>query len=170
MTEPTQTPPPAPASSTPSGSGRWIKLALALSLAVNLGIAGLAAGAALKFRDGGGHQGNPRDIAFGPYTEALTRDQRRAMLRDLADGGGGLRDIRKGLQADLDAVLQSLKAQPFDPEAFRSALDLQGENLSRRLGDGRRALADVVIAMSESERAEFTDTLERRLGERRRRD
>ncbi|MEF3046789.1 periplasmic heavy metal sensor [Pseudotabrizicola sp. L79] len=167
MTDPTQpmTPPP-PADKAP-GSGRWIKIALAVSLAINLGVAGVVAGSALKFRRDGGDRVASRDLAFGPYTEALSRDQRRDMMRKMTADGPGLREIQQELRADLDAVLLALRSDPFDADSFRRALEAQSNRLSRRVDDGRRALVDLVAAMSDAERADFARQLEQRVKKRR---
>ncbi len=154
----------------PRPASRWLKLALALSLAVNLGVAGVVAGAAIKFHRDGGRMEAPGDLAFGPYSEALNREQRRALLRGLSDRGGDLRGIREELRGDLEAVLAAVRAQPFDEAAFRAALDRQNARLSARVEQGRAQLAALVTAMSDEERATFARNLERRLKERRHRD
>lgn len=167
---PPNTPQSAQKTAAPGKNGRWIKVALALSVALNLGFIGLAAGAALKVQRDAARVSGGRDLAFGPYSQALTRDQRRAMLRGMAAGGGDLRKMRGEFQADLDAVLAALRAEPFDAGAFRAALDQQGQRLSSRAADGRKALVDLVAGMSDAERQVFVGNLERRLTERRRRD
>ena len=150
--------------------GKGLKIALALSLAVNLAVAGVVIGAALKFQRDGGRMAVPRDLAFGPYSEALTRDQRRTLLDGMRQNGNGLKGIRTELQADLAAVLTSLRAQPFDASQFRLALEEQNARLAERVADGREGLIAVVSAMSDAERQDFAKNIERRLGERRHRD
>jgi hypothetical protein len=51
------------------GTSRGVKIALALSVALNLAVAGLAVGAWLS--DDGPRRGMPRDLGFGPFSEAL---------------------------------------------------------------------------------------------------
>ena len=57
---------------------RGVKIALAVSVALNLAVAGLAVGAWLG---DGPHKGMPRDMSFGPFSEALDDADRRAIRR-----------------------------------------------------------------------------------------
>ena len=70
------TPAPAPALSK---SGRGLRIALAISVALNLAIAGLVAGAVLRNHAPGGREDVARELGFGPFTEALSREDRRAL-------------------------------------------------------------------------------------------
>ncbi len=158
----TDLPPPLPAPAPKSGMG--LKILLAVSLALNLAVVGTVAGAMLRGHDD--HRPPPfavRDFSFGPFTEALTRDQRRAMLRDFASKGPGLHDMRAQMRGDLDAVLASLRASPFDPAAFQAAVVRQGEGIAARTDAARTALVTLIVGMSETERAEFAARLENAL-------
>ena len=73
----------------PTRAPRWMKIVLALSLALNLAVAGLALGAFLK---DGPRRGMPRDLSFGPFTEAFSADDRRA-LREAFRGGPQWRGV-----------------------------------------------------------------------------
>ncbi len=162
---PTSPPPPAPA---PRTAPRWMKIVLALSLAANLAVVGLVAGAALKAGGEGGRPGMARDLAFGPYSEALTGEQRRALWRGMMADAPDRGQMRAEFRADLDAVVASLRAEPFDAAAFRAALAQQNARLAARVTAGREGLADLVAGMSVAERLAFADRLEARLHERRR--
>ena len=156
----TDLPPPVP----PKSAGRGLKLLLAVSLALNLAVAGTVAGMALRVHD----PDRPppaavRDLNFGPFTEALTRDQRRAMLRGFAEQGPGLREMRTQMRADFDAVLTALRATPFDAAAFRAAVESQNSRVTARAEAGRDALVGLVLQMSDPERAAFLDRLEQAL-------
>ena len=145
-----------------------IKVALAISLALNLAVAGMVAGTVLRARGpDGGHSLAVRDLNFGPFTEALTREQRRAMLRGFAAEGNGLRAMRAEMRADFDNVLAVLRGTPFDAAALQSAFDAQNRKLTDRVNTGRKALVDLIIAMTDAERAEFTKRLEDALSHRR---
>ena len=109
------TPPPG------SGGPRWIKIALAVSVALNLAVAGLAAGAWLRE---GHSRGMPRDMSFGPFTEALSDADRRELRRALGDRAPGFREARQEMRADLTTLLATLRAEPFDPAAAE-ALQVQ---------------------------------------------
>lgn len=153
MTEPT---PVARAAKT----GRGVKIVLAMSLALNLAVAGVVGGAALRsYGDGDGRRQVARDLNFGPFTDALTRPQLREMLAHLGDGRGGLRDMRAQIRGDMDAVLAALQAEPFDPAEVEAVLTRQSERLTARADSGRKALVAVILAMSPEDRAAFTARL-----------
>ncbi len=148
-------------SAKPSKSGRAIKIALALSLSLNLAVAGVVAGAALRARgdDGMGRMGG-RDLNFGAFSQALTRDQRRGMMGRLGDDGLGLREMRTQMRGDMAAVLTALRAQPFDPSGVEVAFAQQNTRLTARAEAGRKALVGLILAMSDVDRAAFTERLE----------
>lgn len=156
----TDLPPPVP----PKTVGRGLKLLLAVSLALNLAIAGTFAGVALRGHD---PERRPppavRDLTFGPFTDALTREQRRDMLRGFAERGPGLREMRAQMRADFDMVLTALRATPFDAAAFRAAVESQNSRITARAEAGRDALVGLVLQMSDAERAAFLDRLEQAL-------
>ena len=134
----------------------WIKALLFASLALNVLVLGAVATLALR--------GPPdRDMARSArpapvaYYMALERDDRR-VLRD-AQRGAGPRDPQ-ARQNRRDAVLRSLRADPFDPEAFAAALtaDLAAEE--GRIAALRQALLRQVTAMDGPERQAYAQRLE----------
>jgi Heavy-metal resistance len=58
-----------PVPAAPRAPGRWMRVALVLSLAVNLLVAGMAVGVALR---GGPPETAVRDLGFGPFAAALS--------------------------------------------------------------------------------------------------
>lgn len=155
----TDQPPFAPQST--ASAGRGLKLLLAVSLALNLAVAGTLAGTALRGHDPDHRPPSAvRDLSFGPFTEALTREQRRAMLQGFADRGPGLRAARAQIRADFDAVLAALRATPFDAAAFQMAVEAQSSRITTRAEAGRDALVGLVVQMSEADRAAFLQRLE----------
>lgn len=151
-----------------SGASRGFKILLALSLAVNMAVLGVVAGSALKMRHDGGRPAATRDMAFGPFAEALSRDQRRALFKGMAERGSNLRAAREEFRSDVAALAASLRRSPFDAEEFRSLLMRQGARVEARADEGREALADLLATMPEAERIEFADRLERAMEKRRR--
>jgi uncharacterized membrane protein len=155
-----QPPAPPPAPSPDTGGSRWIRIALAVSLALNLAVAGLAAGAWLRE----GHvRGMARDLSFGPFTEALSDADRRELRRALGERAKGFREARREMQADVGRLLATLRAAPFDPDAAEAALAAIATRAGDRLELGRVLLAERIRAMSEAERQAFADRLERGL-------
>jgi uncharacterized membrane protein len=155
---PETTTPPIPP--TASGGPRWIKVALAVSVALNLAVAGLAAGAWL--REGPG-RGMPRDMSFGPFTEALSDGDRKELRQALGDRAPGFREARREMRADFDLLLATLRADPFDPTAAEAALAGITRRATDRLDLGRELLAGRILAMTDAERQAFADRLERGL-------
>ena len=153
-------PPPAPGPSAPPApsGGRWLKLALAVSVALNLAVAGLALGAWLG---DGPRKGMPRDLSFGPFTEALSDKDRRALRRDLMGRLGEFRTSREAARAEFSGFLAALRADPFDPEGLKAALAAIETRNAERLELGRSLIEKRLIEMTPEERRAFADRLER---------
>lgn len=161
MTEPeSQTPPPAVPAPTAS---RWVKPALIVSVALNLAVAGLVLGAWL----GDGHRnGMPRDMSFGPFSEALNDQDRKALRRELMERVGEFRTSREATRAEFETLLAALRADPFDPAVMRSALAAIETRNAERLQLGRSLIETRLIEMSPQDRQAFADRLERGLKRR----
>ncbi|MEY4871132.1 MAG: hypothetical protein RLZZ563_462 [Pseudomonadota bacterium] len=156
--------PSAPAdakAAAPKPAGRGLRVALAVSVALNLLILGLVAGAVL--RDGGPHGRMVRDLDFGPFTEALTPEDRDALRRDFLRQAPDLRDMRRQMRDDFATLLEALRAEPFDVEALRGVVANQGDRMAARLELGQDLMLARIAAMTPAERAAFADRLERRL-------
>ena len=160
MTDPkTNAPlPDAPVSNTPvAATSRGVKIALAVSLALNLAVAGLAAGAWLR---DGPRGGMPRDMSFGPFSEALDDADRKSIRRALLSRIGEFREQRQAAKAEFEALLVALRAEPFDPAAMQSALSAIEARNSERLELGRRLIETRLTEMSPEARRAFADRLE----------
>ena len=160
MTEPdsaTQTvAPPVP----PPKGPRWIKAALVASVALNLAVAGLVLGAWLG---DGPRKGMPRDLSFGPFSEALSDTDRRALRKDLMGRAGEFRTSRDAARAEFETLLATLRADPFDPAAMTTALTAIETRNAERLELGRSLIETRLIEMSVEERMAFADRLEKGL-------
>jgi uncharacterized membrane protein len=144
--------PPAP------GAPRWMKVLLALSLGFNLAVLGLVAGTALR------HMGDRplvRDIGFGPFTEALSAQDRQELRRAFQREGGDMRKMHRQMRSDMGNLLSVLRQNPLQEDALRSALLQMEERGQERLALGQRLMAGRILAMSPAERAAFADRLER---------
>lgn len=161
-TTPEPVPPVPPAGASGGGKpGKGLRIALGLSLALNLLVAGLVAGAVL--RDGGPRERMVRDLDFGPFTEALSPNDRDELRRDFVQRAPDLRGMRQAMQADLETFLAALRTEPFDPAALAQVLASQQGRMARRVELGQELLLDRLTAMDPAERAAFADRLERRL-------
>jgi len=151
---------PTPTVAAAASSGRGVKIALAVSVALNLAVAGLALGAWLAE---GSHRGMPRDLSFGPFSEALSDADRRALRRALFQRMGEFRQSREAARAEFAQLLEVLRAEPLDPAALRNALGAIETHNAERLALGRSLIEDRLVAMTPEERAGFADRLERGL-------
>lgn len=140
-------------------SGTGLRVALALSVAVNLAVLGLIAGAIM--RDGPGLRGAMvRDLGFGPYTEALRPEDRKALRQALFEKAPELRETRRLMREDMQALLGLLRADRFDAEAFHARMEAQHERMEHQLRLGQSLLQDFIAAMPAAERRAFADRLE----------
>ena len=160
MTDPVAPPPPAPPASPQSPTGRGIKIALAISVALNLAVAGVAAGAWMK--EGREHS-MPRDLSFGPFSAALDREDRRALRKALLERAPNFRALRAEAQAEFAALLAALRTDPFEPANVGSALAAIEARNAGRLKLGRSLIEARIAQMSPADRLAFADRLEKGL-------
>ena len=161
-------PPPTPTpalTDTPKGpkSGRGLRIALAISVALNLAVAGVVAGTMMRNHSDGGRTGQVRELDFGLYTEALSREDRRALRQAFLAKSPDVRQIKRQRRDDALAVLAALRATPFVPENLTAVMQAQQQRTARQLGLGQNVLRDFLIAMSPADRAAFAGRLEDRL-------
>ncbi len=163
------TPPGADAGkNTAAGAGsappRWVRVLLVCSLVLNLIVIGAVAGMAI------GHWfGDPRrppdmpDLGFGPFTDALSREDRQELKRNLARRVPDIRRMRTDLAADLAAVSDTLRRDPFDAGALRQVLEQMRGRFQSRMDIGVDLLIGRLSSMSPADRKAFADRLEARL-------
>jgi len=142
-----------------AGAGRWKTWALIVSLGVNLFVVALVAGAALRHshppRDG-----EVRDVGFGPYTAALSPEDRAALRDAFLAAAPDFREKRKELREDIGRLAQSLRATPWDAAATEAILARQGAQLTERLQLGRTLFMERLAAMDPAQRAALADRIE----------
>ena len=155
---------PAPQAAPPRAPMRgWIKLVLFASLALNIAVAGLALGAVLRHGD---MQDRPRaraDQIGGPYTAALSREDRRAIWREMRAIQGEGRPGRAQIREEFSAVVDALRADPYDPAQLRDIVGRQFQAGIERQQLGQTLLLARIDTMSAAERAAFADRLSERL-------
>lgn len=154
--------PPQP--SAPSRRG--LKIALAVSVALNLAVAGMIAGAFIK--NGGPGRGMPHDLSFGPFSEAFSPDDRKALRQGLMDRAPEFRANSTAAKAEFDTLLATLRASPFDPVAMQSALAAVEARTAGQLELGRVLIENRIIEMTEADRLAFAERLEAGLRHKRR--
>lgn len=142
----------------------WMRLTLFISIALNV----LVLGAIVGFLLSGGPDRRPdRDrFDFGSfYMRALSEQDQRALRRDFVSGLQKDGRDRGAFIADLRTTLDTLRATPFDPDAFVSAMADQSRARAQREDVGRQILANRIAAMTDAERAAYADRIEDRLVE-----
>lgn len=162
MTDPVET----PKKKTGTGMRPWLKVVLFASLALNLAVAGLVIGAAVKYGPRDGHRPPRVDMMMGPYTRALSHQERRDIGARLRHEYKAERPTRAQIRAQFDEVLVALRAQPFDAAAVEQLFKRQLEAGMERQALGQRLLLKHLTEMSDAERAEFATRLEEGLKNR----
>ncbi len=164
MTGPTETNQTPPVPPTPSQSAKgWLQIALVVSLALNLAIVGMVAGAIYKNRWSPHNEGMVRDIGFGAFTDALSKDDRAVLRRNFFKSSPSLRDGRRAMQMDFADLLAQLRASPFDATAMRTVLDRQNARNAERLSLGQTLIFDLLVSMDDDARQALADRLEQSL-------
>ena len=142
--------------------GRGLRIALAVSVALNLAVAGLFAGSFLKDHEAGGPRG-VREIGFGPFSEALSRDDRKALRRAVLARMPEMRQARQEAAQDAQTLLGVLRAEPFNPGQVAAVLEAQRVRMAGRFEVGQGLMRDLLLAMTPEARRAFADRLEKRL-------
>lgn len=140
---------------TPARKRKWMPILLAVSLAVNLLVAGVVFGTALRFK--GDHRASvPPGFGSALY-RALPKSERHALRGELSSvrGKGSLR--RK---EDFGALSQALRAVPFDAMTVQVLLEQQARETSQLQEALYMQWLAQVAAMSDDERASYADRLE----------
>lgn len=170
MTGPIETQSTSPVLPPARSGSRWMRAALIASLALNLGIIGMVAGA--MFKTGGPRHAESmvKDVGFGAFTEALSKEDRASLRRAFLSDAPEFRDGRRDMRADFSDLLDKLRAEPFDAEELRAVLRRQHERNAERLELGQSLIYELMVAMAPDERQKFADRLEQSLskGQKRR--
>lgn len=157
MTEPDMNPASRGGGAAAGSPGRGWKTALFLSLALNLVVAGLVVGLLMSRPE---RPGGPRDLAFGPYTFALTPEDRKALFDTLRQRRHELPAPRDLMRADRQDLARILRGEPFDRRAVAELLDGQRARADARFRLGQQLLLDRLAALPPAERRAMADRLQ----------
>lgn len=155
-----------PEKSPPFRRRRALRLALMVSLALNLLLAGLLAGGALRAWQAPAHPAMAEMRALWHVLPGETRHALRSEFRTRARAGHGIREQA----ASPPALPELLRAEPFDADAFVVALANVRDHRAERAERAEQALAQHLAALAATERAAIAERLEERLERRARRD
>lgn len=142
---------------SPKGTRLWMRIVLVVSLGLNLLVVGAIAGIAIK----GGpfkHGGPPSHLAnqtIGPFTRALTLNDRRLIMRELRRQGEAEGWTREKHRQSMEEMVLLLEATPFDPDAFGNAFEATVNGLQNRLLDASDAFVLRLSDMTDEERAAY---------------
>lgn len=154
MSDPIQTPKPK------TGMRPWLKAVLFASLAVNLAVAGLVIGAALRFGSFDARHPPKLDMVVGPYTHALSDRDKRAIGKALREEYRAAHPSRAQIRAEFISVLQALRSTPYDGAKVEAILTRQMQAGIERQELGQNMLIERLANMTDAERAAFADRLE----------
>ena len=138
---------------------RWKNWLLVGSLALNLFVAAVVAGAALRHPHPP-HGDGVRDVGFGPYTAALSPEDRAALRDAFIAAAPDFRQKREELRADVQRLAESLRADPWDAAATEAILARQGAQLTERMDLGRKLFLERLTAMGPEARRALADRIE----------
>jgi len=152
-------------STEPNKGRKWLLIA---SLTLNLLVVGAVIGALIK---GGPDNRQSRfDLTAGPILRAMPADERDALAAALRENGVFKPGDRMAIRADMDALVEVMKAEDFDADAFRETVSRQRV----RLQAGQDVVVETIVTqiegMSPEVRAEFAQRLEEQLRRRADRD
>lgn len=148
----------------PNKTGRGVRIALFVSLAVNLLILGLVGGAVLDNRGKIGPRadlGPAMEAGMVPFGQAMTRSQRREFVGEMESRNGELRSNRGRVREQMTSLISAISAVPFDPEALTDAFIQAQQTLGERQRISAEVLVGRIAAMTDDERAEFVEKLEK---------
>lgn len=128
-----------------------IRILLVTSLALNLLVIGLGIGIAWRHGPGRDHRPPPTAIALF----LALPEQDRKFLRDASHQGA--REAGERGSHSMSAIVELLKARPFDPERFAAHLQAQEAMRGQRLVRMQQEMLGRIAAMSEDERSEYAD-------------
>lgn len=134
----------------------WVKIVLGLSLALNLAIAGLIGGIALR---GGPLGGKGPGMGYAlPYVLALPHEHRRAVFRAVRDN----RDVpgRSARRAAYRDMMSLLEADTFARAEVEAVLDRQARGVGQVQMAARTAWIDTVEDMSPADRRAYAERLQ----------
>ncbi len=138
---------------------RWVRIALVLSLAFNLLLVGLIGGSVLAYRKWG-MRPPAGDIVIGAMTDALSRDDRRALRRAFLAERAGFEDRRDRIEDDTEDLVEALREEPWDEGKVTEIFARQQARTSDGLEAGQSLLLDRFRSMGTAERRAYADRLE----------
>lgn len=136
----------------------WLKAALAVSVMLNLAALGVLGGIITR----AGNDGSVMRAAVS----ALPGDERRKLRRETREIWRAARTERQG-GPTAPAMIEALRAEEFDADAFAASLQQAQDRLVRMSSDMHQRLVSRVSAMTPDQRHAYADALQEQLKARR---
>ena len=135
-----------------------MRVALIVSVSLNLLVAGVVIGGLI------GHQGRPpgpmvSDVSLGPFTDALSKEDREALRRAAQAEGRNLRDMRRRASAEMRDVIAVLEAEPFDKAKAAEIIGTVRSRAMERFAIGERLMVERLAQMTPEARQAFAARL-----------
>lgn len=141
----------------PLKTPRRVKVLLAVSLAVNLGIAGIFAGAALHAPDAHRPAVAPEGIAI--VARAMPMQYQRQLRQALRERREDLRPDRTALRDLRTRLVAALRAEPFELSAIDAVFGDQRAMLDTILATGHEEVLKQIEQMDAKDRKRFVRKL-----------
>ncbi|MBE0452517.1 periplasmic heavy metal sensor [Roseovarius autotrophicus] len=146
------------------GLSTGLRTFLVVSVALNLLVAGAAAGWWLRHGDGyHGHHPARLDMVGGPLSRALSEADRREIARGMRAHMRVQGPERGAMRASMEALVAELRAEPFDAGKVALRLAAQRAAFAERFEMGQAVLVAHFAAMTGADRAAYADRLEAEL-------
>lgn len=157
---------PQPDTSPQTGQApRWMKITLVVSLALNLLIVGAVAGAVVT--KGGKSEARRDGPGANMITDALPKDERRMLRRDVRQALRDSPELRGGLRAEIAALADLMRASEFNADALEAQLIEIQSRIMGPLSVARDKLSDRLANLDEAGRSEYADRLDMLLEKKR---
>ena len=145
----------------------WMKLLLIVSLSVNVAIAGLVGGNAIRHWQqgvaGGKWQNEPgfnrQQTRFLRMVPDARREEARAILLARQDDYEAARATMRAAQ---QALVEAIRQEPLDADRLAAALAERRQASGRMWGIGYEQIAEIAGRLNVAERAEMAKRLEER--------
>lgn len=144
----------------PKRTFHWWRVLTVVSLAINLLIFGLVAGAAYRFKDGPPPRDlAARDVGYGAFIAAFERDERRNLGKAYRAQMPDRKQMRQDMDLQRQALLEVLRAEPFDADAFEGLLNQRQSELNDMQQRGQALLIRQIDQMSPAARKNYAERL-----------
>lgn len=143
------------------GIKRSLRVLLVVSLALNLLVVGAVLGIGVTHRGDDRPHSSRASHPGGLLTAALERQDRHAVGQELRNAMREERVARGDSGNDFSAVISALTATPYDPEVTREAVEMQMQQVTRRVDLGVDILLERFNAMNAADRAAYVERLQK---------